>query len=304
MYGLTIEASTTVGGFTPNGKARIYDTTKQGQDPDLESPNEKCGGSGKGAGGEPGEPGENCNLKGEGNILIIQESNNENPNDNALGGTIKFSFGCPSPKLASVGLIDIETIEQAFFNIYKEGGGAPTTQRILGLGDNSIQTEEFQDAEGVNSFSIVASNSFGVRSICFCPPPCIMPPSVDPGPVFFPPTTLPVPVHEPTVAPTLFCFVNSYEDLLVALESATGPDSTEIVLCPGTITFTKGISMNDQKVAFSCPSKECVLDGKLRSQLFTAYDDCHLKFTDIIFRNGLALGVSFDEWKGYGIDEM
>jgi hypothetical protein len=63
-YNLTITASTSFG-YTPNGKARIFDTSNPGTnddngDPDLGSPNAKCGGPGKGFGGEPGKKGENC----------------------------------------------------------------------------------------------------------------------------------------------------------------------------------------------------------------------------------------------------
>jgi hypothetical protein len=64
MYNLTITATSTIG-YTPNGKARIFDTANPGTndingDPDLGSPNAKCGGPGQGSGGEPGKRGENC----------------------------------------------------------------------------------------------------------------------------------------------------------------------------------------------------------------------------------------------------
>ena len=58
--GLTITAK---GGYSPNGtEARIFDTARLGVNgnPDLGSPNEKCGGPGKGRGGQPGMKGENC----------------------------------------------------------------------------------------------------------------------------------------------------------------------------------------------------------------------------------------------------
>jgi hypothetical protein len=47
-YGMTVEASASRGGYTPDNKARIYDTSCAKEDPDLGSPNKKCGGPGVG----------------------------------------------------------------------------------------------------------------------------------------------------------------------------------------------------------------------------------------------------------------
>jgi len=170
---MTVEASTTMGGYTPDGMTHIYDTTQQGEEFDLGSPNEKCGGSGVGAGGEPNGAGPNCNPDGKGNVLIIQESDKLEPDNNAQGGIMAFSFDCPVYKMRSIGLMDVEAGEQAFFEIFKEGGGgAPTIQKIQGKGGNSIQKEKFDGIKNVNQVKLVASNSFGVRSICFCPGDC------------------------------------------------------------------------------------------------------------------------------------
>jgi hypothetical protein len=87
-YRFSITVTPTAGsGYSPQGKARIFDTSKPGAndatgDPDLGSPNVKCpgGGVGIGAGGEPGHPGENCAPLG--NILIIQESDKRWADDN------------------------------------------------------------------------------------------------------------------------------------------------------------------------------------------------------------------------------
>jgi hypothetical protein len=63
-YGVTINASSSVGGFTPYSQARIYDTRQivlNGEgDIDLGSPNTNCGGLGVGLGGQIGQTGENC----------------------------------------------------------------------------------------------------------------------------------------------------------------------------------------------------------------------------------------------------
>jgi hypothetical protein len=95
-----------------------------------------------------GQAGANCNPKGEGNVLIIQESDKEEPDDNAHGGTFTFTFACPLVELKSVGLIDIDKESKAYFEIFKSGGGRGITQMIHGLGDNSIQTETFDGSVG------------------------------------------------------------------------------------------------------------------------------------------------------------
>mmetsp|Transcript_2771 Transcript_2771/g.5066 ORF Transcript_2771/g.5066 Transcript_2771/m.5066 type:complete len:98 (+) Transcript_2771:2008-2301(+) len=59
-YGISVEASASRGGYTPDNKARIYDTSYAKEDPDLASPNKKCGGPGVGTGGEMGQAGANC----------------------------------------------------------------------------------------------------------------------------------------------------------------------------------------------------------------------------------------------------
>ena len=64
-YGFTVTASATSGGYFPSGQVRVFDTIQptlngaKGQ-MDLGTPNEGCGGIGRGLGGRPGQPGENC----------------------------------------------------------------------------------------------------------------------------------------------------------------------------------------------------------------------------------------------------
>lgn len=140
--------ATSNGGYTPDGQARIFDTsTQNSEDPDLGSPNQQCSpsGPGVGKGGIPGAPGENC--EPQGNVLIIQESYtkpngsfNSEPDDNVFGGSITFSFDCALEKLLSIGLMDIEHKEKDFFTINKADGSAAIIKTIVGLGDNSIST--------------------------------------------------------------------------------------------------------------------------------------------------------------------
>ena len=75
----------------------LFDTAnprkeKTGGDPDLGAPNNYCTppGPGRGDGGRPGEPGENCDPLG--NVLIIQEPGIDVPDDNRDGGLLTLDF--------------------------------------------------------------------------------------------------------------------------------------------------------------------------------------------------------------------
>lgn len=82
-------------------------------DPDMGSPNESCpgGGPGIGAGGAPGQPGENCTFLG--NVLIIEETwtdiNNDGrddvPDDLGGGGQFKITFDVPTT-VGKIGFLD------------------------------------------------------------------------------------------------------------------------------------------------------------------------------------------------------
>jgi hypothetical protein len=134
-YGMVVKASSDQC-YTPNGQVRVFDTSRPGQlDLDLGSPNEKCPlpGPGVGAGGEPVQPGVNCKADGEGNVLVIQQSEGSEPNDCSSGGTMTFSFYPPLENAVSIGLMDIE-------------------------GDSTLL-----------QVKVIAADSFGVNFICFCP---------------------------------------------------------------------------------------------------------------------------------------
>lgn len=169
-YGMIVEASSEKGGYTPNGKARIFDTSfTSSQDPDLNSPNENCPtpGSGVGAGGALGEPGANCNPKGEGNLLIIQKESSDTtkPNDNKYGGTLSFLFDKPTEVL-KIGLMDLEADSSAYLEIYQDGQ-SPVKQDIVGLGNNSIQVETVAK-KNVKRVALNVPSSFGIRFIELC----------------------------------------------------------------------------------------------------------------------------------------
>ena len=97
-------------GYAPGGAARVFDTANPGGsdgDPDLGSPNENCegGGPGVGLGGGPDAPFPNCDPLG--NVLIIQESDKETPDDSATGGTIVFDFMLPVA-VEEISIMDID----------------------------------------------------------------------------------------------------------------------------------------------------------------------------------------------------
>lgn len=121
-YGLTLSA---MGGL---GTAlRLFDTSNprgpdgKGGDSDLGSPNNGCYplGPSVGGGGEPGMPGENCDYQG--NVLIIQENNNnpDIPDDNKGGGTITFNFSQSTQFVAEIGLMDIDKLNSKIIFIYE-----------------------------------------------------------------------------------------------------------------------------------------------------------------------------------------
>jgi hypothetical protein len=104
--GITVTATKqTVNGLVP-GKAMVFDSANpSGQDSDLGTPNVRFGGPGIGKdGGGPTKLFPNTMPRG--NILIISEDeNSSDPDDNAMGGELHFTFD-PPRYLATVGLLD------------------------------------------------------------------------------------------------------------------------------------------------------------------------------------------------------
>lgn len=169
-YGLTVTASAAVGGFTPNGMARIFDTANPGTntsgDPDLGSPNSKCPGGGPGIGnnGVPGDLGENCVPVG--NVLIVQESNKTIPDDNANGGTLSFSFAKPV-LFSDIGLIDIPDTNLHRLNFTYQDGRVDTFT-YKGLGDNAVQ-RVIANKRNVRKVDVFVPYSGAVVELHFCP---------------------------------------------------------------------------------------------------------------------------------------
>jgi len=184
--------------FTPNNMARIFDTsTPNTQDLDLQSPNIKCGGTGVGSGGEPGMVGENCSPQG--NVLIIQESDTDAPDNNKEGGAISFGFYTPISDPILIGLMDIEQdrVGDVYFEIYRTGESLSICQNVMSLGDNSVQ-EEIIAFSNVEQVTLIMSGSGAIRYLIFCPgaparlpPPCsTQAPSAPPHHQYWSPTTV------------------------------------------------------------------------------------------------------------------
>ena len=174
LYGLVLSST---GGF--GTKPRLFDTanpgTKRYGDPDLGAPNKHCPypGPGLGEGGEQGAPGENCSPLG--NVLIIQEVNDnmDIPDDNADGGTITFDFtGREAEYVYEIGLLDVDYNTNLEI-VHGEGNGYKlTTISVPLLGDNSHQVISI-DARNVKKIVLTAEKSVAVSFIKFCytPPP-------------------------------------------------------------------------------------------------------------------------------------
>lgn len=163
-YGLMLSAT---GGLS--NKPRLFDTSHPGTtklgDPDLGTPNQRCsgGGPGVGEGGEPKEPGENCEPLG--NVLIIQEDNDhpEVPDDNVDGGTMTFKFDDPV-RVTKIGLLDIDY--KSYLTVKTSNSGSFDIP-IPMLGDNSVQTVDIGE-DNVVELDVNLRRSGAVTYLSFC----------------------------------------------------------------------------------------------------------------------------------------
>lgn len=170
--GMTLQAK---GG--ENTLPRIFDSGNPGGetrhacgDSDLGTPNEKCSknpGPGRGIGGEPGSPGENCEPLG--NVLIVQEPGSECPDDNVDGGIVTLDFSCQNAQyVKEIGLIDIDYKTNVIVSHETEKGLEEYSIQVGLLGDNSVQTVNIDQAN-VIAIKVVFSRSGGITFVTFCP---------------------------------------------------------------------------------------------------------------------------------------
>jgi hypothetical protein len=192
-YGVSISAS---GGY--RDVPRLFDTSDIGErpntDPNLGSPNESCSPSGPGVGdgGKVGKPGENC--VPQGNVLIIQESNTEQPDDNERGGMITFDFASMVDTMYAIGLMDIDEEGTTIMVTYEDESGMEQTKTIdvPVYGGNSVQTVRI-DLDNVSQLKANLSGSGAVTYLAICVGDGTVPPSALP-------TTFPT--ASPTASPT------------------------------------------------------------------------------------------------------
>ena len=168
--GVKIKAYPKYGGYAPNNKARIFDSSNPGPDPDLGSPNQHCpsGGPGRGEGGQPQRrgrynPGKNC--RHEGKILIIQTSQSSTANDHNRGGKIVFDFRYPV-KLRKIGLMDFAEWSGEWIEV-KTKDGRVQKHRFKGYGENSIEEVQL-NRNDVVKLTVNFPGSGAIRYIDFC----------------------------------------------------------------------------------------------------------------------------------------
>jgi Flp pilus assembly protein TadG len=152
-----------------NHPAMIFNTANPtGNDHDLGTPNQAFGGPGIGAGGGNGMPGRNNVPLGK--VLIVAENTNSaNPDDNANGGTLIFTFDY-SVRIDDLKILDIDDSSAAgTIRAYsdKDGSKLVATAKMLGLGDNSVQNVAL-NALGVRRLEVQFPKSGALASVVSC----------------------------------------------------------------------------------------------------------------------------------------
>ena len=169
-YGVTLSTS---GGFLTF--PRLFNTSvandTEFDDGHLGSPNENCdpAGPGVGVGGDPGAQGANCDRQG--NVLIIQDNNDNRirPRDSKTGGVISFSFDSRVKSVNEIGLMSINkngtTVKVAY--VTSTGKKVPKVIDVNERGKNSIQTIPI-DRERVFNLDVNLAGQGAVTFISLC----------------------------------------------------------------------------------------------------------------------------------------
>jgi len=166
QYGLTIVASPTTGGHANDGKGLLVNTSNTSDDPNLLTPNESCGGYGKGEGGRLGNPGANCFPLG--NVLVIPPSELDGADSNETVGDIMFVFDNPVAHLFSMGLLNVASINTDSIEISVVGINQPFRYEFMGLGANSVQNVTFHDVHDVTKVIIHLATNEAITHLAFC----------------------------------------------------------------------------------------------------------------------------------------
>ena len=190
-YGVTVKAIKSGGsGYTPDNKAMVFDTTRptgafgcgssgDNGDIDLGAPNRKCPGGGPGKGkwvthngvsyetGGPDSPHPNCNHIG--NVLVIQESNKDCPDDSSTGGWIEFEFD-EGVDFQFAGLLDTDETNTPDITLTDVSGSDYPVIHVTATGDNGY-TQEYADLADVKKISIRYHGSGSIAALGYrvCP---------------------------------------------------------------------------------------------------------------------------------------
>ncbi|MEM6316437.1 MAG: collagen-binding domain-containing protein [Bacteroidota bacterium] len=150
-----------------NKPPMIFDSSNpSGNDDDLGTPNQDFGGPGKGNGGKAGMIG--ANNQSLGNLLIVSSNgDSNNPNDNADGGTIIFTFDA-AVDVASIDIVDLDFgIVSAVVRAYDATDNLIKEVPVYSMGDNSYQKVVIE-ATNIRKMEVEAPISFSVAGLNFC----------------------------------------------------------------------------------------------------------------------------------------
>ena len=168
---LSITATGKGQAFTPDGAARILDTSDPQLELGLGSPNQSCGGPGSGSAGAVGMDGENC--APQGNVMVIQENDNEIPDAADDGGSLLFTVD-PDAKyrLNSVGFLDMPQGMNIDITTTNRYNGQSQVTTFVGAGPNAFQEVALLDIpiRWHSKFSIDMAGAGGISWFKFCVP--------------------------------------------------------------------------------------------------------------------------------------
>ncbi|THD66664.1 T9SS type B sorting domain-containing protein [Robertkochia marina] len=162
---ITVTAGSNKGVRTP----MLFDSSvSSSADPDLGTPHEDFGGTGKGPAGAMGEA--NQNYIPRGNVLIVQQYGQNGPNDNNERGSFLeldlSEFG--GVTLGSLSLLDLEAKQSnKRVELLDESANMIASVPIPDAGDNGAITMDLSAYNNVFKIIIVLDGSGAVTSLCF-----------------------------------------------------------------------------------------------------------------------------------------
>lgn len=143
------------------------------------TPCRQCDEPGPGVGvfGRPGFAGENC--VPQGNVLVIQESDKDAPDDNRNGGVLCFEATGSPLEVQSIGLMGIPSGPHYFLEVFVEGQALPERIAIDGLGTNAVQDVPV-NLKRVTSFCLFLPGEGAVTNLSMCKRPPVSGRQCDP----------------------------------------------------------------------------------------------------------------------------